>query len=163
MLGWGSYCQRCIHYCLLPVPSHQYHPEKIWYGGTFHWQSMPGWVDSVLIWDNGARHELLAPLGHIGVFSMLRGCMNGLEIHWGGVCFLCMCEQWPVCACVSALFSTPEVPITDYPTKDRKNKEEKNCLLLTMLRSAREHQSERMQQGKCPVCSWLVDLATFSL
>lgn len=76
-LGWGSYCRLCIHYCLPLVPLHQYDAEKIWYGGTFHWQSMSGWVDSVLIWDNSASHVWLAPLGHIGVSSTPRGCVNG--------------------------------------------------------------------------------------
>ena len=156
-LGWGSYCQLCIHYCLPLVPSHQYDPEKTWHGGTFHWQSMSGWVDSVLIWDNGASHESLAPLGHIGVSSTPRGYMNGLELHWGSGCFLCVC--------VLGVLSNRQVPITDYQTKERKrqNKGEKNCLPLTMLQSAWEHYSKRMQQGKWPARSRLVGSETFVL
>lgn len=116
-LGWGSYCRLCIHYCFPLVPLHQYSPEKIWCGGTFHWQSMSGWVDSVLIWDNGASHVWLTPLGHIGVSSTPSGCVNGLEIHWGSGCVLCVCVS--VCVSELGLFSTPEVPITDYQTKEK--------------------------------------------
>lgn len=99
-LGWGSYCRLCIHYCLPLVPLHQYDAEKIWYGGTFHWQSMFGWVDSVLIWDNGASHVWLAPLGHIGVSSTPRGYVNGPELHRGSGGFLCVCVLVHVCPCL---------------------------------------------------------------
>lgn len=116
-LSWGSYCRLCIHYCLPLVPLHQYGPGKIWCGSTFHWQSMSGWVDSVLIWDNSAGHVWLAPVGHIEISSTPNGCVNGLELHWGSGCFL------SVCMSELKLFSTPEVPITDYQTKERKNEQ----------------------------------------
>lgn len=80
--------------------------------GTFHGQSVSGWVDSVLIWDNGASHVWLTPLGHIGVSSTPSGCVNGPTIHWGSGCVLC------VCACLSSdCFSAPGVPISDCQTR----------------------------------------------
>lgn len=80
--------------------------------GTFHGQSVSGWVDSVLIWDNGASHVWLTPLGHIGVSSTPGGCVNGPTIHWGSGCVLC------VCACLSSdCFSAPGVPISDCQTR----------------------------------------------
>lgn len=39
---------------------------------------------------------------------MPRGGVNGPELHWGGAVALCVCGP----------FSAPEVPITDYPTRE---------------------------------------------
>ncbi len=136
-LGWGSYCRLCIHYCFPLVPPHQYGPEKIWCGGTFHWQSMSGWVDSVLIWDNGASHVWLTPLGHIGVSSTPSGCVNGLGLHWGTGCFLCV----RVCVCV---WASPNNWLPDQ--RERENKGEKQGPSLTMLLFGWEHYRKDMQQ-----------------
>lgn len=79
--------------------------------GTFHWQSMSGWVDSVLILDNGASHVWLTPLSHIGVSSTPSGCENGPTIHWGTRCVLCVWARLS-----SDCFSAPGVPISDCST-----------------------------------------------